>query len=96
VYGTSAECTESRSPPGHVWTPILRRSSSEKFASTRLLSSMKCGSSPAPVHGLRGSSRVARRPSVKSIDTRAAPASNALRMSVTHSLTMSCSNSSRE
>ena len=75
--------------------PIFVRSSSEKFSSTRLLSSMKCGSRPAPVHGLRGSSRVARRPSVKSIETRAAPASKALRMSVMHSWTMSSSNSSR-
>ena len=63
------------------------RSSAENRAITPLISSMKCGSSPAPVHGLRGSSRVARRPSVKSTDTRAAPAANAWRMSFSHSST---------
>ena len=71
------------------------RSSAENRAITPLISSMKCGSSPAPVHGLRGSSRVARRPSVKSTDTRAAPAANACRMSFSHSSTSAASNSSR-
>jgi hypothetical protein len=48
-----------------------------------------------PVHGFRGSFLVDRRPSVKSIDTRAAPAPNAARMSFSHSATRSSSNCSR-
>jgi len=95
LYGTSALCTESRSPPGQVCTPMLRRSSAEKRAKTRLSSSMKWASMPRPVHGLRGSLRVASRPSVKSIDTRVAPAAKACRMSFSHSSTRSDSNCSR-
>ena len=62
---------------------------------TRLSSSMKCGSMPRPVQGLRGSFRVASLPSVKSTDTRAAPAANACLMSFSHSFTRSSSNCSR-
>ena len=63
---------------------------------TRLFSSMKWGSMPRPVQGLRGSALVASRPSVKSTDTRAAPAAKACLMSFSHSLTRSSSNCSRE
>ena len=75
--------------------PMFMRSSAENRAITRLFSSMKCGSSPAPVHGLRGSSRVASRPSVKSTDTRTAPAAKASRMSFSHSSISAASKSSR-
>ena len=75
--------------------PMDFRSSALNRAMTRLFSSMKCGSSPAPVQGLRGSSRVASRPSVKSTDTRAAPAAKASRMSFSHSSMSLASKSSR-
>ena len=33
-YGTFLLCTESLSPPGHVWIPMFRRSSGEKRSNT--------------------------------------------------------------
>src|SRR5262249_31484167 len=64
----------------------------EKRSRTRLSSSMKNGRRWRVVHGLRGSLRGAKRPSVKSITTCAAPADKHERMSFSHSLTMSSSN----
>jgi hypothetical protein len=54
--------------------PMFLRSSGVKRSSTRLLSAMKPGSIFRPVHGFLGSLRQASRPSVKSIETRFAPA----------------------
>jgi hypothetical protein len=53
---------------------------------------MKCGSMFRPVQGFRGSLRVASRPSVKSTDTRAAPAAKACLMCFSQSATRSSSN----
>src|SRR3954468_12354346 len=82
-YGTSLLCTESLSPPGHVWMPMLRRSSGVKRANSRLLRSMNSWSMSLPVQGLPESFLFARRPSVKSTDTRAAPAAN-VRLALVH------------
>ena len=68
---------------------MFLRSSAENHAITRLLSSMKPSSMLRPVQGLRASLRSASRPSVKSTETRFAPALNAPRMSFSHSSTRS-------
>lgn len=73
-----------------VWMPMSLRSAAEKRASTRLLSLMNVSRSFAPVQGLRGSSLVASRPSVKSIETRFAPAAKQPRMSFSHSFLYAC------
>ena len=90
------ECTESMSPPGQVWIPMLRRSSGEKRSITRLLRSMNSWSMSLLVQGLRESFLFASRPSVKSIETRTAPAANACRMSFSTSSQRSSRNWSRE
>jgi len=72
--------------------PLLR----QKRSITRLLRSMNSCSMSLPVHGLRESFLLARRPSVKSIETRTAPASKHWRMSFSTSSHRSLRNSSRE
>jgi hypothetical protein len=95
-YGTSLECTLSQSPPGHVCRPMFTRSAALNRSSTRLLSSMNSSSMSLPVHGLRESFLFASRPSVKSTDTRTAPAAKHRRMSFSHSSHRSARNCSRE
>ena len=84
------------SPPGQVWMPMFARSSGEKRSITRLLRSMNSCSMSLPVQGLRESFLLARRPSVKSIETRTAPASKHWRMSFSTSSHRSSRNCSRE
>src|SRR3954471_23881752 len=66
-YGTSLEWTESMSPPGQVWMPMLRRSSGEKRSITRLLRSMNSWSMSLLVQGLRESFLV-REPALGEVD----------------------------
>ena len=86
------ECTESQSPPGQVWMPMLTRSSALKRSITRLLRSMNSWSMSLFVQGLRLSFLFASRPSVKSIDTRTAPAAKHWRMSFSTSSQRSARN----
>ena len=90
------ECTESQSPPGQVWMPMFIRSSGVNRANSWLLRSMNSCSMFRPVQGLRESFLLARRPSVKSTETRTAPASKHWRMSFSASSTQSIRNWSRE
>ena len=74
---------------------MFTRSSGVNRSITRLFSSMNVSSRFSLVHGLRASFLPARRPSVKSIETRTAPAAKALRMSFSASSHRSARNCSR-